>query len=60
MSSKFEKSQIEELKAEITKLRGEVDSLHEFVKTLYAMLDEGEDYDGSDLLPALDFGGVNN
>jgi hypothetical protein len=30
------------------------------VKTLYAMLDEGEEYEGSGLMPAIDFGGVNN
>lgn len=60
MSGKSEKTQIEELKNEVSKLRSEVDSLHEFVKTLYAMIDEGEDYGGPGLLPAIDFGGVNN
>ena len=60
MSGSSEKTQIEELKTEISKLRSEVDSLHEFVKTLYAMLDEGEEYEGSGLMPAIDFGGVNN
>lgn len=52
---------LEELEDEVARLKTEINDLKEFVKTLYSMIDEGQDYEQPQgMMPAVDFGGMNN
>jgi cell division protein FtsB len=58
--TKAELQQIQDLRDEVAKLRQEVDSLHEFVKALYSMMEEDGEYEQNRVITPADFGGMNN
>lgn len=52
--------ELENLRGEVASLKAEVENLREFVKALYGMMEEGEEYSPSEELPpAIDFGRIN-
>ena len=60
MMTEQELQQMHALKDEIATLRSEIDSLRGFVKALYSMMDEDEQYDGPEgMVGGVDFRGIN-
>ena len=60
MMTEQELQQMQALKDEIATLRSEIDSLRGFVKALYSMMDEDEQYDGTEgMVGGVDFRGIN-
>lgn len=58
--NKDETKAFEDLKKEVETLRSELESLREFVKTLYSLVEGGEQYDAPEGLPSgIDFGRIN-
>lgn len=53
-----EQKQFQALRDEVGQLRAEVESLREFIKSLYAMIDN-EQYGSEEYLGSPDFGRVN-
>jgi hypothetical protein len=53
MKPEYVPEDIESLRAEVKALRSEVKDLKDFVKVIYSMLDDGEEYDAP-----CDFGGA--
>ena len=52
--------EIAELRLEVQELKREVEDLREFIKGLYAMLNEGEEYEGSPgFLGGAEYGRIN-
>lgn len=56
-----EERELRDLRQEVTMLRGEVKDLRDFVKAMYAMLNEdGEEYDAPpDFVGGMEFGRTN-
>lgn len=53
-------AEIESLRLEVASLRKEVGELRDFVRGLFAMLNEGEDYEGaSDFMGGAEYGRMN-
>ena len=60
MMTEQELQQMQALRDEIATLRSEIDSLRGFVKALYSMMDEDEQYDGPEgMVGGMDFRGIN-
>ena len=60
MRTEQELQQMQALRDEIATLRSEIDSLRGFVKALYSMMDEDEQYDGPEgMVGGVDFRGIN-
>ena len=60
MMTEQELQQMQALRDEIATLRSEIDSLRGFVKALYSMMDEDEQYDGpAGMVGGVDFRGIN-
>ncbi len=52
--------ELESLRKEVADLRSEIDTLRDFVKALYSLMEEGEQYEAPEGLPAsIDFGRIN-
>jgi len=55
-----EMRKFQELRSEVNTLRDEVNTLREFVKGLYAMMNEGEEYEGlPNFLGGAEYGRTN-
>ena len=60
MMTEQELQQMQALRDEIATLRSEIDSLRGFVKALYSMMDEDEQYDSPEgMVGGVDFRGIN-
>ena len=60
MMTEQELQQMQALRDEIATLRSEIDSLRGFVKALYSMMDEDEQYYGPEgMVGGVDFRGIN-
>ena len=60
MMTEQELQQMQALRDEIATLRSEIDSPRGFVKALYSMMDEDEQYDGPEgMVGGVDFRGIN-
>lgn len=51
-----EQRELESLRTEVKALRGQVKELREFVRALYAMMNEDQEYEGSDFVAGADYG----
>ncbi|MGI6008694.1 MAG: hypothetical protein ACOX8X_01015 [Methanomethylophilus sp.] len=54
-----DQAEIESLRMQVSDLQAEVRQLREFVKSLYALLNEDEDYQPDDYEGGVEFGRVN-
>ncbi|AGI47196.1 hypothetical protein TALC_00182 [Thermoplasmatales archaeon BRNA1] len=55
-----EVKELQDLRMEVISLRNEVKTLRDFVRGLYVMMNEGEDYEGvADFLGGAEFGRLN-